>query len=112
MVKDQKVLAIIILSFLVVIMAYFLFRNDPKPYDDTFLKIRLDSLKTENNRLIEDIIYRDNKITGFNTKIDSLEALKPKIITKYVYKYKEIDNASAAVLISEFDSIFAGNSIK
>lgn len=110
--KKPTTWAIIILSILVVILGYIAFQPNPNPYNEELAKHELERLKQENSTLVKTIAGRDVKIIGFNTKIDSLESLKPIIKTIYVTKYKEIDNASATAISNEFNNIFTNAGIE
>ena len=109
---DIKILAIIILSVLVIILGYVAFNPKTEQYNDSLLKYTLNRLKTENDSLLNCIAVRDGEIKAFNSKIDSLQSLKPKIKIVYVEKYKEIDNANSGAIVAKFKNVFAKAGIR
>jgi len=92
----------------------YLFVNQSVVSNDTIqnLQKKIDSVEAENLKLDSAIFLQKNKSQKYQHTIDSLESLEPKIITKYVNKYKEIDSASVGVIVANFDSIFAANGYK
>jgi hypothetical protein len=96
--------------FSICFLAYlFVNQKDISDNDIAILRKKIDSVALENNKLDSAILVEKNKAVKYQSAIDSLETLEPKIITKYVNKYKEIDSASVGVIIADFDSIFAAN---
>ena len=92
----------------------YLFVNQSVVSDTTIdiLQKKIDSVNAENLKLDSAIFAQKDKAQKYQSEIDSLKGLEPKIITKYVNKYKEIDSASVGVIIADFDSIFAANGHK
>ncbi|MFW9952379.1 MAG: hypothetical protein ACFFKA_19850 [Candidatus Thorarchaeota archaeon] len=109
---DKKTIIIVVLTCLVLLFGYFAYRE--KPHDSSFaekyLKEQMDSLANENTRLLKENIDKDNKILIFSKTLDSLQNLEPKVIIKYVKKYKEIDSASAGELVNDFNNLFPNTS--
>lgn len=113
--KEKKYnLFFIFWAIISTILLGYMFYNQEIISDNSveILNHKIDSIMVENSKLDSAIYSERKKSLKFETYIDSLEHLKPKIVTKYVNKYKEIDSASVAVVVSQFDSIFAKNSIK
>jgi len=109
---DKKNIIIFVLGLSLVVCLFFLFKDEPKNIDYRFLETQINSLKVKNTELLKDIMVIELKNNNYESKIDSLLQIKPKINIKYVTKYKEIDNANASRLISLSDSIFSANGIR
>lgn len=106
-------LSLILWALICSIIVIYLFFNKPQVDDSVHaLNRQIDSLIITNSKLDSAIYSERKKILKFETYIDSLEHLKPKIVTKYVNKFKEIDSASVSDVIFQFDSIFTKNAIK
>ena len=109
---DKKTIAIVILSIALLIVSYIAFKTEPIAYDKELIEKRISTLEEENGHLNNDIATERKKTSEFLFKIDSLQTIKPKIITKYVTKTNEIDAASVGNIIDDFKSKFSNSSIK
>ena len=102
--NHNKVLYVII-AVLIFIICYNPKTQTTKP------DVKLELLELQNNRLREAVNDRDSIIFIHQSKIDSLEALKPKIRIKYEIIYKDIDRMPVDNLLIKFDSIFASKGV-
>jgi hypothetical protein len=109
---DKKNIIIICLVVALAVVSWIAFKQPPPPYDDTLIKSETKRLQRSNDSLMAHIgiITVDN--ARRDRKIDSLESLKPKIITKYDTIYKRIDNANSVSIANEFTSVFADANVK
>lgn len=108
---DKKIIVIIILSIALAIVSYIAFGKDEPVFDNTLVENQLKAYKQENDSLIADANKHREKETKFEAKIDSLENLKPIIITEYEKRYTKIDNANINSVVNDFKGIFADNNI-
>ena len=109
---DKKTLAIIILSIALLIVGYIAFKPSPVPYDKELIEKQIKELQAKNDALLNGIVLKEKENAHRQETIDSLQSLKPKIQTKYVYVYKEIDNANVGTIVNEFECVFAKGGIK
>lgn len=89
------------------IAIWIIFKKEPIPYDEKFIKQQTDSLNQENKKLRLQIDSTKKKAAVYSSRIDSLSALKPKVIIRYEEKSKFIDGANTSVVISEFNRILS-----
>jgi hypothetical protein len=108
---DKKTIAIIVLSIALAVVSWIAYKPQPV-YDNSLIEGQLQELKDKNKLMGSYILYVEKTAFLKQQKIDSLESLKPKIEIVYVNKFKEIDNASANVIASEFKGIFAKSNVK
>jgi hypothetical protein len=108
---DKKIIAIIVLSILVLVFGWIAFKPSPPPYDMALIHSQIKALDSANVQLGKEIQEERKKSALYEFKIDSLSKLEPIIITKYVDRYKKIDNASAIAISNEFSTIFANAGI-
>ena len=83
--------------------------------DTTDINVVNDNIKLlqqQNDSLKNVIVNNAITVKGYNHKIDSLENLKPIIITRYVTKSNEINAGSVGYVVNEYSRIFTKNSIK
>jgi len=110
--KDKVFLTLILILFSVSFYLLFLgIHNKDNVYYNGVEK-RIDSLSRYNDSLTIHISNEIEKTKELQKQIDSLQTIKPKIITKYVTKSKEIDVASMHDVVNDFQRIFANNNIK
>jgi cell division protein FtsB len=109
---DKKVLEIILLSIALAIVSYIAFTPTPVNYDKELIEKQIKELKQANDSLLTDNKELKENNTKFESKIDSLQALKNKSAIRYVTKSKEIDAATVSGTIDELKIIFAINGIK
>ena len=95
------------IAVLVVFLIIWYFKPKENKTDIEVIQSRIDSLMKKNDSLDKLILFQKSEGEKLKSRIDSFEGLKPKIITKYVNKYKEIDSASAGTIVNHFDSIFS-----
>jgi len=108
---DKKIIAIIVLSILVLVFGWIAFKPTPLPYDASLIEAQVKRLDSANTQLSKEIQAERTKNALYEGKIDSLNKLEPKIITKYDTIYKKINNASANTISNEFSIIFANAGI-
>ena len=112
---DKKQFLIVMLSIVFgLVMGYFFFRptKQPLPYDQELIDKQMNELKEKNKMLQGYVLFVEKKSFELKCRVDSLEALKPKIETKYVSKFKEIDDASAIGVVNEFQSILSKSGVR
>ena len=80
--------------------------------DINVVKANIKLLQQQNDSLSKVIVNNTFTVKSYKHKIDSLENLKPIIITRYVEKSNEIDAGSVSYVVNEYNSIFAKNGIK
>ena len=107
--KDPKNIVILILVIALAVVSWIAFKKEPSKYDESHIQAEIDTLNSENTRLLLKIAEERSKVAVFLGKIDSLQALKPKVITIYENNTKRIDDAGSAALVAEFKSIFPDN---
>ena len=107
---DKKTIAIIVLSIALAVVSWIAYKQPT--YDNSLIEEQIQELQEKNKIMGSYILYVEKTAFLKQQKIDSLESLKPKIEIQYVNKIKEIDNASANVVASEFEGIFAKSNVK
>lgn len=111
----QKI-GIIILIITCAILAYFAFLSKRPILQNTetenILKKQIQDLNNENGYLKESVHIEKIKSSQYQHALDSLEGLKPKIVTKYVTIYKNIDSLNADSVVDDFNRVFADKGIK
>ncbi len=112
MFKDKKTIAILFLSFALVVVCFIAFKPEPKPYDKELIEKRVKQLQRENSQLTDEIAAELRKTRKFSKQIDSLEHIKSKIQIIYVDKSKEIDGASVGNVVNDLNHVFSDNGIK
>ncbi len=107
-------MGIIILALVVAlaIVSYIAFKAPAPAYDKEVYESQIKDLKAQNLILIKDISKKEADKARRESKIDSLESLKPKIIIRYEKKDTQINRAPVVAIVSEFDSIFTSNNIR
>lgn len=117
--KLYKNIGLVIWIIVTVVLAYFVFKPNFNPIDDTVLTARIDTLEKEKKVLIGNVIHRDS-INAIDKKIISVYELREdsllKVINKNKNKYdsefNKAKNANANVLVSEFSNLFSENNIR
>ncbi len=92
-------------------VSYIAFKTPAPTFDKDVYEKQIDELKTQNNTLTESIKKIEADKAKRESKIDSLQSLKPKIIIRYEKKDIQIDRAPVVAIVAEFDSIFTSNNI-
>lgn len=117
--KLYKNIGLVIWIIVTVVLAYFVFKSNPNPIDDTVLNARIDTLEKEKKVLIGNVIHRDS-INAIDKKIISVYGLREDSLlnvinknkNKYDSEFNKAKNANANVLVSEFSNIFSENNIR
>lgn len=103
----RSMFAIICLSLIVIVLMYAFidlrsrYIDMKSLYKDNIEDMKqkkeseIDSLKNENTKLLNDVVFRDAKFKKMGTVIDSLEQVKQKRTIIYIDKIKEIEGMNA-----------------
>ncbi len=111
---DKKIMGVVILVLAVAlaIVSYIAFKSPAPAFDKEVYERQLKELRLQNLSLAQDISKVESDKAKRESKIDSLESLKPKIIIRYEKKDIQIYHAATAVIVNEFDSVFTSNNIR
>ena len=105
-------LGLIAILFTLVGICIYLSNRKVDTTDINVVKANIKVLQQQNDSLKKVIVKNAIEVKGYNHKIDSLQNLKPIIITRYVTKSNEIDAGSVGYVVNEYKGIFTKNGIK
>lgn len=107
---DKKNIIIIVLSIACIILGYMAFKTSPLP-DNSAIIARIDSISVQTKKVLRnsDSLLKAN--LSLRVLNDSLLKLSPKIKTKYVSVYKQIDKLDNRDVKDTLGNIFRENHI-
>ena len=109
---DIKEIIIIVLTVLLIVFAWIAFKPSVIDTGKELRNSEIERLTNENDGIKKDILTISNRIKKTESKVDSLESLKPIIKTKYKAIYEKINNSNATELTNKFKDVFTGAGIK
>lgn len=109
---DIKEITIIIIAILLMVFAWIVFKPNPIDGGRLVIDSEIIRLTKENDSIKRTILVLGNRIKKNESKVDSLESLKPLIKKKYEAVYKKIDSSNAVELTNQFNDVFSGAGIK
>ncbi len=72
---------------------------------------QIKSLELRNDSLLTNEVKNKKKVLVYEQTIDSLESLKPTVITKYIKVYEKIDASNADAVVDEYKLVFSNEGI-
>ncbi|MGZ3999396.1 MAG: hypothetical protein ACXVIY_02150 [Mucilaginibacter sp.] len=108
--EKQKNILLAVLGIACILLGYIAFKPTPVP-DNRFIMARIDSLTAQNKRLMAFVDSALNRNTKLKAANDSLMKLPPKIKTKYLNIYRQIDKLDHREIKDTLNKMFTENNV-